>query len=501
MAASGEGIRAISRREELPEVRARWRAALERVGCDVPFVDPAWYESALQVVDASRQPLCLFFEDGGADVAVAPLVVHRDRWLGLPRASIRFVSSSHTSFQLLPRSCAFDELLGRLIGYLRRSFGDSWELDLGDLRLTAEEESALSRLEEGGELLLRREDRPPGRRLELARTFDEAMASLKSDSRKELKRKAKRLSGLGAVALVEVKGRAAVEEHLQLLFALRAGTPKGRERHPGFYRLIGEEFGHQNRLWFRALTVGGTPVAYLLGVTGGDTVYGIKTTYDSSYTAFSPGVVLFLKCIEALHGQEGIRRFDLGRGDEQYKREWSMTPFPQTRLRLCPRTPAGLVRHRLLPSLRRLGPVSAAFEWAERRRERHVASERPRPPMLALPLEQAASTDGPASPLVVRPAEDADVDRLAVLMAARSLQDVRSRLAGQRCLLVLRSGVAVAYFWLEPGRAGSPRERALVREWGPWSPSPAAPDEDPRVRAVSTFLAAEGQSTPSVASP
>jgi hypothetical protein len=76
------------------------------------------------------------------------------------------------------------------------------------------------------------------------------------------------------------------------------------------------------RGWFRGyvLYLGGTPVAFWTGYVYGG-VFGWRgaTGYDQSFARYSPGSYLMMRLLDDLC-REGVRVFDLGRGDLDYKR-------------------------------------------------------------------------------------------------------------------------------------------------------------------------------------
>jgi CelD/BcsL family acetyltransferase involved in cellulose biosynthesis len=108
----------------------------------------------------------------------------------------------------------------------------------------------------------------------------------------------------------------------------------------------------------------------LVGLRSQESVYAIKTTYDPSFYAFSPGVILFYRVIEELCSRGDVRHFDFGRGDEQYKREWSPAVIQQKRVTIQP----NVLRRRVLNG----PPGGMALNKADAHREPQASLERAR---------------------------------------------------------------------------------------------------------------------------
>ena len=96
----------------------------------------------------------------------------------------------------------------------------------------------------------------------------------------------------------------------------------GREKNPEFYYKITKIFSKEQNIFLYTLHLNNKPIAYLYCIKMGNILYGLKTTYDSAYYAFSPGVVLFYKSIEHMYNQKNIEKFEIGRGEERFKKEW-----------------------------------------------------------------------------------------------------------------------------------------------------------------------------------
>jgi CelD/BcsL family acetyltransferase involved in cellulose biosynthesis len=79
--------------------------------------------------------------------------------------------------------------------------------------------------------------------------------------------------------------------------------------------------GGPYRAW--VLYLDGRPVAYLNGVPHDGTFHLFETAFDPSVAAEDPGSILLARVLQELASEPGIRGFDYGYGDAQYKQTLS----------------------------------------------------------------------------------------------------------------------------------------------------------------------------------
>ncbi len=344
-------------RESVAELATRWNALRTRCGSSSPFTEFEWYWNALQTAARHKAPLVLILRSDGHDIALAPFVYHRVSQWGISLNYLEFVDNPHTTYQSILSQCSLDEVLHALAGYLRQKWGTRYILDLNEVRLSDAERSVFPEPGIQKEFLIDWIEKPWSRYVLLGDSFDELVQSLKKKTQKEFRRKAHRLETQGHVELVRVSGDDEIHRHLDQFFDLYGRTWKSPEREIEFYHKLCPYFAGENRLLFYALTLDSRPIAYLICVRGGDTVYGIKITYDVDSADFSPGVLLVYESIRDMFDIGGIREFDIGRGDEQFKREWTSTAHRQDRIMLFPRCTlwcaVDILRNRMIPRLKR----------------------------------------------------------------------------------------------------------------------------------------------------
>ena len=94
------------------------------------------------------------------------------------------------------------------------------------------------------------------------------------------------------------------------------------------------------------LTVDGQPIAFQYGFVQGNRYYAYNTSFDESYGAYSPGVLLMDHLIRALI-QDGTETLDLLVGEAPYKADLTDTFTTNLRLTVFNKTPYGQTLRRL----------------------------------------------------------------------------------------------------------------------------------------------------------
>jgi len=97
-----------------------------------------------------------------------------------------------------------------------------------------------------------------------------------------------------------------------------AGMPGGE----GFVEQLREKAGNDEVRGY-ILFDGARPVAYQYCSIWDDILVGERQGYDPEYSAHSPGHVLFMLTLEHIFASRQFRRFDLGRGEFDYKKTFA----------------------------------------------------------------------------------------------------------------------------------------------------------------------------------
>jgi hypothetical protein len=137
-------------------------------------------------------------------------------------------------------------------------------------------------------------------------------------TRKKLRQDWNRLSGLGAVDIVNERVPDAVRQAFEEFLALEAGSWKGSrgtallcdEKDAGFVRRLVSGLAEQGEASVALLRVDGVAIAAQVLMYCGPMAYTWKTAFNSDYAKYSPGALLIDKITEEIFATPGIDAID-----------------------------------------------------------------------------------------------------------------------------------------------------------------------------------------------
>ena len=137
-------------------------------------------------------------------------------------------------------------------------------------------------------------------------------------TRKKLRQDWNRLSALGAVDIVNDRGRAAVAAAFETYLAMEAASWKGSrgtallcdEHDAIFVRRLISDLAANDSASVALLRVDGRAIAAQVLLYCGTTAYTWKTAFDVGFSKFSPGALLVDKITEQLFADGGIEAFE-----------------------------------------------------------------------------------------------------------------------------------------------------------------------------------------------
>ena len=175
-------------------------------------------------------------------------------------------------------------------------------------------------------------------RLDLPPTFEEYEAGLPPKLRHEMRRKARRLEReAGGYELVPTT-RQNLTVHVDRFVELHRSSegPKGKFMYAGmelFFRHLADDFVDEGTFRLTFLRAAGELVAGAIAFRHKDAVYLYNSAFDHRFRQLSPGMVLVAELIRGAI-EEGLSRFDMLKGDLEYKYRFGAVPRPVVRLAL-----------------------------------------------------------------------------------------------------------------------------------------------------------------------
>jgi len=228
-----------------------------------------------------------------------------------------------------------------------------------------------------------------------SRDADTYLASAVSrQDRQEVRRRERRLAERGAVAHLTLRPGDSIERWLDELMQLEAGGWKGKQGSAlasteANRRFATETFTaafRRGRLHMVGLDLDGKPLARCSSIMAGSGGYAFKTAYDEAFSRFSPGIIVEVDRIRALHDLPEVQWMDsfTADGNVVLNRLWNQ------RVKIQGLTFAPGVLGRLALGVR--SALRQAKRWLQRRRTSASA-----PNTSAMPASMVKVTASPSS--------------------------------------------------------------------------------------------------------
>ncbi|MFH0788952.1 MAG: GNAT family N-acetyltransferase [Pseudomonadota bacterium] len=472
----------ITKAEELPSIRTPWNELLERSDNSAPYLYYEWFEGSYECIDKNKGPFILLVKDNHDLIGVAPFLISTDRYYGTKINKIHFINSDYTPFQdfILNRTRK-KECLQAIVRFLCDNF-HLWDLlELKEVRNHSEHMIIFKNLCQQNGLFFEQTPELSSGFLVTDISWEEGLSKLNPKTRKEFRRKLSRMEQLGSLDLECVTEPHDIDDHLNRFFNFWNKVWKDKNSissHSEFYFKIAHNFAERGELYLYSLLLDDEPVAYLYSIKLKNTFFAIKTTYNPSYYAFSPGVILFYKIIQIIYQDESISFFDFGRGDNQYKNDWKLTYVDQSSIYLSHKKCLyGFVRYKALPFFKRRKKIESLIEGLKTSQKylesfniksklqylikpfscRNVGNKKSLPNDMILyknfaKIESEKKLDG-LMQVSYRVATIEDIDQLAVVTAAKNFKDIINKIEGKDiCFIGLAVRKIYFFAWLTPFR-------------------------------------------------
>jgi CelD/BcsL family acetyltransferase involved in cellulose biosynthesis len=338
-------------------LREEWDALAARGPVDQPFVAHGWIAAWLEAFAPQAAPLVLVARaSSGEPLGMAPFLEERSG------ARVRLVSPVND------HSCRFEWVLGpdassavaALWDHLRDQV--RWDtLVLRDVQRDGPTSTLLEPLARADRHLTGRWASISSPRLRLGGAPAEERTSARF--RANLRRRAKRLQEMGALALRRTGLPEEVDGALADFLALEAAGWKGEggtaiALDPALVRFYGRIARHaaaRGALAMRALTLDGRPIAVHFGIIHRGVYHLPKTAYDERLGNVSPGQLLQREVLAECEAR-GLAAFDFLGPDMPWKRDWEPEHAPHDWLYVYRPSLAGLLvhtlKHRVRPAVK-----------------------------------------------------------------------------------------------------------------------------------------------------
>ena len=332
---SGLVLEVVHDLDRLVLLREEWNHLLAGSAGDSVYLTHEWMTTWWRHCGGTGDLFVVLVRDGGHLIGIAPLMIVRDHWRGVPARYLRFVSfplADRTDFILSRRRAACVEALIDL--FLRES--RRWDiLHLTEILETSETLGCLEDSCRRRNLLLtkRLSSRPPFIRLD--RDWDVIQAGFSGKFRRRLRVDRARLVKRGQVRFERVVPRTGeVEALIRLLAQVERRSWKGkwgvgfltRAGQVDFALEVSQALAVRGSLDVALLWLDERLIAYRFGFRYDHKFWDYNVAYDPAYEDLAPGHVLLGWLIED-SCRIGLREVDASRATlkghvlEQWTRE------------------------------------------------------------------------------------------------------------------------------------------------------------------------------------
>jgi CelD/BcsL family acetyltransferase involved in cellulose biosynthesis len=307
---------------DMEKAREAWTRLVFNASDVTPFQSWEWnYGLASFEKSGARLRIVIAENSTGEIVGIAPFWIRKSGLPGMP--VLEFIGSRLGNCSALVVSPSFQDLFARhLVQWLEQNA--EWRI----LHFQYLRENTVDTLSQCGPF----EVRPSGfaAHVRLPKSIEEYERMLHRKLRKNIRRHSKALSSSGRMAFSVYRKDSDIRRELSILFDLhqqrqRSKGERGRFFNPWWKKILTEMslmLAQSGLLRLGMLRIDGQPAACDYSLRLGDAEYGCYTGVDPRFATYSPGILLHYQMMSQAI-KDGLRIYDLGKGNEHYKSWWS----------------------------------------------------------------------------------------------------------------------------------------------------------------------------------
>lgn len=459
-------VKAVTTYDDFLRMRTIWDSLLSKSGLENPFLTHDWFRIAYDHFDKHHDLFILVVQSDQEVIAIAPFILSREKFWGLPIKKIRFLNNVHTPSQEFILTERQADAVAAILDFLQSNH-QLWDVfELKEIRENSNTLFLLENLCEERNIYHPRFLVSTNWEASTDISLEEALAKLSANAKRKYKRRHRHLKNLGHLSFEMFTDFDTIEKNLHTFFAFYEQSWKGKERNSDFYYDIARAFCQKNNAILFSLFLNQQPIAYLFTVRAGKKLFGRKTTFDPSFYAYSPGRFLMDEIYSYCIQKDDIGSIDFGRGNETYKQDYGGIPLNQVcLLGAHKKTIVSFIfflRYRIVLYFKR-----TKYFIAIQKSIQNGISQLKKLPMIVktklfskhhsaevyLKTMNGTYTQPEEKSWQIKFAGMEDLDDLVIAMRAKRFSDVRERLGNEKCVLITRNNKIEHYFWLSDNRA------------------------------------------------
>lgn len=317
---------------KLEELEGSWN----RLIADCPpgevnlFLSHEWISAWWTHFGGDSDLWVLVVKDDNDLMGIAPLMLGRQKYSGLPVRMLSFMDNKHTSRGDFIIPDKKREVIREVVRYLEKH-AERWDVlrlvnlprESGHLTILEEElaDSRLTSFPAAASSVLFH--------LPLPGTWEEYFQQQGINFRKNIRRFAKRLEAAGTIEIVIENGKEDMELSMNRLFELEPLSWKAQHHFAHcsptdilFHKALARKFAAPRSIDNRFLCVNGSVVGGTHCIVYNGVAYGLLTYYDQSYEELSAGRALFTSMIKDFISNPAVSEFDFN-GESKFVRTWT----------------------------------------------------------------------------------------------------------------------------------------------------------------------------------
>jgi len=342
--------------------KGEWEDIISRSKVNNVFLTYDWIDSCLKHFYADKRLLILNVFDGDKLVGIAPMVIKKDKYFGLPLKTLCFIGTSISDRMDFIIDGDREKVISLMFSYLM-SIRKEWDIiDLQELAVyTGNADLIIRHIKNSKIMNIASEAR------DYFINLDAGKEAVFQEFSKKLDRRLKKIKNKGIDLNLEFKRRLGGDIDAERVFS-EAEAVEGHswkeERQSGifskkdtrdFHREILSRFSKNRWIDFSVLTLDKKPIAYIYNYLYGGRSYNYSVAFDNNYPLISAGTMLMLWAIKD-SSLRNISEFDFARGEDSWKRRLTESYRIHNRVRIFKGSPYSrclyLLQSKVMPYLK-----------------------------------------------------------------------------------------------------------------------------------------------------
>jgi CelD/BcsL family acetyltransferase involved in cellulose biosynthesis len=314
--------------DDFLKVGQQWNSLLEKSRSNSPFLTHQWLNCWWKSYGSGRKLFVLSAKEDEEIVALAPLMIEKVTFRGLPIKKLCFMADGNSllvDFILVQKK---EECLKGILDFIEKR-QDLWDIiSLENLSIDRDSFKILSGLLEKRQLLYGINPGLDSPYIDINTGWDNFFSQRPKKFREVTRNKQNRLKKIGQLEFE--KHEKISPELLQTLFDIGSKCWKNKKKRAisstkekkSFFECLSYAASREGWLLIWLLKLNQKPIAYEYHLKYKDEVWGLRSEYDEDYKEAGPGTVLDRYIMEQIFNG-AYKKYNLGWGADFYKLRWT----------------------------------------------------------------------------------------------------------------------------------------------------------------------------------